>query len=181
MKNAVLPKRPGRKISAAVAGAALVALAAPAAVAQPSTQADPVKDGTPYYLTATNKGGRGVAVEAYLNWDYALLANDVGWKGDPVTFHKQDDGTYVIKASYYHWSGYDTWCVGGDGIYLDKESSCATHWKFVSAPGGAYYLKMATVDNYVTNPSNGKQWLKVFNSVLPGFREFTTFKPVEAK
>src|SRR5205814_6242147 len=100
-----------------------------------------------------------------------------GWRGDAVTFEKKDDGNYVIKASGNHWSGYDTWCAVGNGIKLDKESSCATHWKFVPAPGGDYYLKMVGTESYVTNRSNGKQWLQVFATVLPNFREFTTFKP----
>ncbi|MEU5541775.1 hypothetical protein AB0G85_05225 [Streptomyces sioyaensis] len=188
MKNASRSRRPIRKgLLAAAACAALMAISAPAATAQPAAvdhvkptagakAADPVVTGVPYYLV--NQENRGVSFEAYLNWDYALLSNSPGDNGTSVVFEKKDDG-YVIKSTSSHWSGYNTLCAVGNGIKLDQESSCASRWNFVPSNGG-YLLQLAGTQNYLTHPVGGKGWLVPYASVLPNFREFTIFKPVQA-
>ncbi|CAL9297889.1 hypothetical protein [Streptomyces sp. SudanB182_2057] len=177
-------RRPVRALSVAAAGCgALLALCLPASASPaPSTAAartvaaDPVESGKPYY-TVDTRTDRGLTFEPYMNWDYVLLTNSPG-RGTPLVFDKQSDGTYTIRSTSSNWGGYTTWCAVGDGVKLDKPSSCATHFTLKARGDGSYYIGQPVSGgaNYATYPVGGKGWIKMFASVLPNFREFGQFK-----
>jgi hypothetical protein len=118
---------------------------APAAV----RAADPVPVDTPVYLIE-NKLNRGVNVKVFLNWDYTLLGTATG---DRVIFHRQGDG-YTIQQTVSHWSNYDYWQRGANGVFLGTREDVSVfnvvptkRGLALQGPGGCY-VSYATVADY---------------------------------
>ncbi|MGW4795915.1 hypothetical protein ACWEPC_26205 [Nonomuraea sp. NPDC004297] len=154
--------------------AAATCLTLPAAPLPADAEAAPITPGEPYHAIGhTSSGQRGATYEVYESWDHVRLSDDDGGTGDALVFERDGDA-YRIRSTGFNWGGYDTWCAGNASIFLG-DSNCATRWSFAAAPGGGWYLKEHGTGNYVTNPLDGKQWLKPFDGVVTGSREFTRF------
>ncbi|MFJ8649017.1 hypothetical protein ACIRNI_23210 [Streptomyces sp. NPDC093546] len=166
-------------VAAVLASVGIVSLAAPGAQADPANTpavaaaraAAAVPVDTPVHLIE-NASNRGVTIEVYANWDYALLTNDSGSKGTKVIFRQQGDG-YTIESTSGHWGGYTYWSGVGNGVRLDTRENATV---FQVVPSSRGFLIADKHKNYATYPSGGKGWLQLFNTVLPNFREFAYFR-----
>ncbi|MEV7188765.1 hypothetical protein [Kitasatospora sp. NPDC093102] len=192
MKDTLLGRQSVRRMLAAgVSCLALVALSAPVSAAQSAVdrstsavssattrlQDEPVVPGVRYYLIQTHSN-RGTTFEVYNNWDYVLLTNDAGNAGTAQVFEK-DGNNYTITSTSSNWGGYNTWCLAGNDIRLDKAADCRIRWSIVPTRNG-FYLKVAGTDLTVNNYKKGKGWLSAYERISD-FSEFTEFKAVRVE